>query len=403
MREKRQSGRRAEKQAGNAVRRRGILIAMLFLCLGTGITGLTGCGDGNTQPGPADGGKAAGAAASHDGDGAVLTGTDENAGSGNEKARSIAFDRRLDAYRPLKQEYNFYFTYKLVHPWWDAVAIGMEEASKQYAERGVVISYEYLAPDETSAQDQINRLSEAAGRGFDVLGVDIADVDVVTPVVNKLIADGHKVMTFSSSDADRDDGCERIAYVGNTHNYEDGALLTEALCEKLGYSGKVALMVGTAGAPCHEERALGAQDVLAKYPNMEIVETVYDNDNVDKAYALAQGFLEKHGEITGIICCNMCNPVGAARAVTEAGREEIVIVGMDHDQEALHYLQDGIIYALGVQDCYSIGFDTIQVAVKIADGHLPGELYPEKTEESTTVIYQDDAAAMLRVLYGEIN
>ena len=44
---------------------------------------------------------------------------------------------------------------------------------------------------------------------------------------------------------------------------------------------------------------------------------------------------------------------------------------MDHDQEALRYLRDGVIYALGVQDCYSIGFHTIQVAVKIADGHLP--------------------------------
>ena len=79
-----------------------------------------------------------------------------------------------------------------------------------------------------------------------------------------------------------------------------------------------------------------------------------------------------------------------------------MIVGMDHDQEALRYLRDGIIYALGIQDCYSIGYDTIQVAVKIADGLLPGEAYPEKTEEITTIIYQDSAAAVLQTLYGEI-
>ena len=99
----------------------------------------------------------------------------------------------------------------------------------------------------------------------------------------------------------------------------------------------------------------------------------------------------------------MSNPVGAARAVLEARREEdILIVGMDHDQEALRYLRDGVIYALGVQDCYSIGFDTVQVAVKIADGLMPGEAYPEKTEETTTIIYQKDAAAMLWTLYGEM-
>ncbi len=316
---------------------------------------------------------------------------------------AVHFDRTLSPYQPLKKEYHFYFTYKVVHPWWDAVGLGMEEAAKQFEERGIVINYEYLAPDAVSAQDQILRLSEASLRGFDVLGVDVADIERVTPAINQLISAGHKVMTFSSSDAPKEDGCRRIAYVGNTHNKEDGAALTEALCERIDYCGKVVLLVGTKGAPCHEERAVGAQEVVARYPEMEIAEIAYDDDNVENAYQMTREFLKKHKDLAGIICCNMSNPVGAARAVIEAGRqEEIVIVGMDHDQEALHYLKDGVIYALGVQDCYSIGFDTIQVAVKIADGLLPGEDYPEKTEEITTIIYQKDATAMLRVLYGEI-
>ena len=85
----------------------------------------------------------------------------------------------------------------------------------------------------------------------------------------------------------------------------------------------------------------------------------------------------------------------------ETGRN-VVIVGMDHDREALRYLQEGTIYCLGIQDCFCIGFDTIQVAVKVADGILPGELYPEMTEEQTTMIYQQDAQEMLELLYGEI-
>ena len=315
---------------------------------------------------------------------------------------AVRFDRMLDGYEPQKDRYNFYFTYKMVHPWWDAVALGMEDAAKQYEAMGITIEYEYLAPDSASAQDQVRRLNEASGRGFDVIGVDVADVDIITPVINQIMEEGQKVMTFSSSDAPKEDGCSRIAYVGNTHNYEDGAELTEALCAKLGHHGKVALLVGVEGAPCHEQRAMGAQDVIAKYPGMELVEIAYDEDTVEKSCAFTKEFLAEHDDLAGIICCNMSNPVGAARAVMEAGREdEIVIVGMDHDQEALGYLRDGVIYALGVQDCYSIGFDTVQVAIRIADGQLPGEAYPEKTEETTTVIYQDGAAMMLRTLYGE--
>jgi ribose transport system substrate-binding protein len=312
---------------------------------------------------------------------------------------AVNFDHELDSYVPLKDRYNFYFTYKAVHSWWDAVALGMEEAQRQYLEKGVTITYEYMAPNVASARDQTQRLLTAAEKDYDVIGVDVADEAVISPVLDGLVDSGIKVMTFSSSDAA--EGCKRLAYVGNTHNYQDGADLTEALCQKLDYKGKVAILVGNVGAPCHEDRARGARDTIAKYGDMEIVATEYDMDSVDMAYDLTLKILADCPDLDGIVCCNMSNPVGAARAITQRG-SHAVIVGMDHDEDALRYLNDGVIYCLGVQDCYSIGFDTIQVAVKLADGNLPGELFPEKTDQITTVIYQNDAALMLELLYGEM-
>ena len=314
--------------------------------------------------------------------------------------QAVHFVHRLDDYRPKKDHYNFYFTYKTVHPWWDAVALGMEDAQRQYLEKGITVTYEYMAPPAASAEDQTARLLQAKEAGYDVIGVDVADDAIISPLLDKLSDSGCKVMTFSSSDAS--EGCKRIAYVGNTHNYEDGALLTEALCKKLDYKGKIAILVGSKGAPCHEDRAKGAMDTIATYPDMEIVAVEYDMDSVDIAYDLTAKILADHPDLDGLVCCNMSNPVGAARAVTEKG-SNAVIVGMDHDREALHYLKDGVIYCLGVQDCYSIGFNTLQVAVMIADGNLPGELYPEKTDETTTIIYQKDASTMLEMLYGDIS
>lgn len=55
-------------------------------------------------------------------------------------AQAVHFDRELDGYGPRKDEYNFYFTYKTVHPWWDAVALGMEDAARLYEKLGVVIN-----------------------------------------------------------------------------------------------------------------------------------------------------------------------------------------------------------------------------------------------------------------------
>ena len=312
---------------------------------------------------------------------------------------AVNFVHELDSYEPLKDNYNFYFTYKIVHPWWDAVALGMEEAQRQYLDKGITVTYEYLAPEAASAEDHKERISQVIKGDYDIIGVDVADEDIISPVLDEMVDEGFKVMTFSSSDAKY--GCKRIAYVGNTHNYQDGADLTQALCEKLGYKGKVAILVGSKGAPCHEDRARGAKDTVAKYPDMEIVAVEYDMDSVENAYNLTLEILEANPGLDGIICCNMSNPVGAARAISETG-SDTVIVGMDHDEEALQYLNDGVIYCLGVQDCFSIGFDTLQVAVKIADGNQPGELYPEKTNEITTIIYQEDAASMLELLYGDI-
>ena len=311
---------------------------------------------------------------------------------------AVDFDHELGSYRPKKDHYNFYFTYKTVHAWWDAVALGMEDAQKQFLDKGIVVTYEYMAPDGASAADQIERLKKAGREDYDVIGVDVADEKIISPVIDEMIESGNKVMTFSSSDAAA--GCKRIAYVGNTHNYEDGASLTEELCKKLDYKGKVAILVGSVGAPCHENRAKGAKDTIGKYSGMNIVAMEYDMDSVDLAYDLTKKILDDNPDLDGIICCNMSNPVGAARAIIEEN-SKAVIVGMDHDKEALQYLKDGVIYCLGVQDCYSMGFDTIQVAVMIADGVLPGSLYPEETQMMTTLIYQQDAATMLEILYGD--
>ena len=328
-----------------------------------------------------------------------LSAASDTAATGSSVRSAVDFEHELDAYEPRKERYNFYFTYKTVHPWWDAVALGMEEAQRQYLDRGVTITYEYMAPEGASAEDQAKRLLAAQQTGYDVIGVDVADETVISAVLDEMVDAGTKVMTFSSSDAA--EGCKRLAYVGNTHNYRDGANLAEALCKKLGYKGKVAILVGSVGAPCHEDRARGAKDTIAQYSDMEIVAAEYDMDSVELAYELTLQILDACPDLDGLICCNMSNPVGAARAVTER-KSGATIVGMDHDIEALRYLDEGVIYCLGIQDCFSIGFDTIQTAVKIADGNLAGEGFPEKTDEPTTVIYQKDAALMLELLYGEI-
>lgn len=314
---------------------------------------------------------------------------------------SLHFVHTLDSYQPAKKEYNFYFAYKNKHPWFDAVYLGLDDAVLQYRKRGINIYIDYIAPDIISAEDQKAKVRQAAASGeYDVIGIDVAESNVMTPVINQLMDKGQKIMTFASSDAKKEDGCKRIAYVGNTHNYEDGVLLAEAFCQKINYKGKVVVLAGAEGAPCHEERVWGAKDFFARYPEIEVVGLEYDYDSLRLSYDFAKKYIDEVPDLKGFFCCNMTNPVGAARAVIDSKKtDSIVIVGMDHDEEALCYLRDGVIYALAIQDCLSIGFDTIGIAVKIADGLLPPDSFDELTNEVTTVIYQRDAESVLHKLF----
>ena len=314
---------------------------------------------------------------------------------------AVSFDHTIDNYKPKKKVYNFYFTYKMVHPWWDAVAMGMEDACDQYAEMGITINYDYLAPLKPSASDQKKRILEAAKKKYDVIGVDVVDSAKIAPVIDRVMAGGQKVITFSSSDTDPKEHCKRIAYIGNTHNFKDGSQMAKILCERINNAGKVGIIVGTPGNPCHEERLEGAKYELEKRSKIEIIGIEYDKESEKDAEKITEEFLSKNPDLAGIICCNMVNPVGAATAVKKHNlSNQVTIVGMDHDEHALKLMQVGAIYSLGVQDCSSIGFDTIQTAIKVADGMKPGKLYKEKTHEKTTFIYQKDAAAMLYKLYG---
>ena len=94
--------------------------------------GVNGIGDGTDSKS----GKGADSTGSENGKGAGSTGGAGNSGPKENAANAVDFDRELDGYQPLKNEYNFYFTYKMVHPWWDGVALGIEEAVKQYEDAG---------------------------------------------------------------------------------------------------------------------------------------------------------------------------------------------------------------------------------------------------------------------------
>jgi len=303
-------------------------------------------------------------------------------------------------YEPAKDEYYFAYTYKLIHPWYDAIKVGIDAAVDEYAKQGITIKYDYTAPVTADAVEQINMIESAAAKNPDVIGIDVNQVDLTVPIISELTARDVKVLTFSGGDAV---DSERIAFIGNTDNKGDGAKLAEILAESIGYEGEVACLDGTIGASSHEERIEGFNEVMEKYPDITVVDRQRDDDDLEKAVQLTEAFIQKHPNLKGIWCNNMTNPIGAAQAVVDAGKKgEIIIVGMDHDLRTLEYVEDGTILAAQVQNNYDMGFYLVTTSIKAADGATVGDgIEEERFNVGSTSVYQAEARKYIDLLYGE--
>ncbi len=62
----------------------------------------------------------------------------------------------------------------------------MEDAQQKYLDKGIVITYEYMAPDAASYEDQTKRLLQAQEGNYDVIGVDVADEEKISPVLDEI-------------------------------------------------------------------------------------------------------------------------------------------------------------------------------------------------------------------------
>lgn len=348
-----------------------LLIAVMVL-------GMVGCGSSSEEPAE---------------DAAVEEATDTTAVA---NAKALA-DQDFDtSYQPAKDTYKIYMTYKLVHAWYDSIGVGVKAAVEDLAAKGVTIDYVWEAPVEPDAIDQVNRIETAVGQGYDMICVDINQLETTQPAVNDAVAAGVPVAIFGGADIEDSD---RAFFVGNTDNYGDGATLAKAVCEKMMEEGKtqIALLTGTIGATSHEQRRDAFYDVIAEYPEIEIVDDQRDNDFVEEAITITEAWLQAYPELGGILANNMSNPVGACQAVKDAGKSgEIVIGGMDHDLRTLEYLKDGTLYIAQVQNCYDMGYKTVWNAVKTIDGV---ELDEVVTSVGSTSVFQDEAQTFIDMLY----
>ncbi len=265
---------------------------------------------------------------------------------------------------PITKEMTFVFVPKVIHPWYDVVQAGGKFAVDELAKDGIKVNMIWDQPPKADVADQNARIEANIGRHPDGLAVACLDKATNVELLKEAVKAGIPTVTFNSFCDDQ------FPFIGPKSSEQDGADLADYLAKTLKGKGKIAILSGSLTAPDHVQRITGFKKVLEKFPDMKVVFEQPDNDVMETAVTLTEQALSANPDLDGIFAADASNPIGAARAVTNAGKSgKIAIVGMDDLPEAVDFVCKGTINALKAQRQWDMGYWAIKYLVAANANH----------------------------------
>lgn len=291
---------------------------------------------------------------------------------------AVAFDQG-DLIESVEKQ-TIVFVPKVIHPWYEVVAAGADAAVAELKNQGIEVEVIWDSPPQADVADHNRRIETNIGRQPDGLAVSCLDASTNNQLLGEAVAAGINVITFDTFCS------EDFNFVGHKGDAQDGADLADFLAGKIGESGKVGILSGSLTAANHVARVAGFKEAIAKYPDIEIVFEQPDDDSLEKAVSLTENALQANPDLKGIFGSNASNPIGAARAVVNAGKSgEVVIVGMDDLPETLQFIRDDVIAGVKAQRQWEIGYWVVKYLVAANQNHT----IPHEHATGSTILTKD--------------
>ena len=233
-----------------------------------------------------------------------------------------------------------YVTYYTSVPYWIDGLRGLEAAAKQL---GINFNRNknFYGPADGNGQEQARIIDELVAKGVKGIIVSPADGDAIIGACRNAMKKGIPVITVISGINDRD------AYYGELGgtNYNVGVTGGNYVADLIGKKGKVGILT-IPGVPVHDQRSTGYLETFAKYPNIEVLPLVNTDADPNKGQERAAALIQANSDLKALIGTDSVGGAAAARAVKEAGKVgDIMVLGMDRDEDLLGYIKEGIVTA----------------------------------------------------------
>lgn len=277
--------------------------------------------------------------------------------------------------KKIDKDLTFIFVPKLIHPWYEEVRKGIEAAVAEEAKNDIKINIVWDAPPQADIDDQNNRIEANIGKAPDGLGISCLDPATNTRLVGEAVTAGLNVVTFDTYCDDQ------FNFIGDVNSELVGYDVGKALAEKLGGKGEIAVLSGSLTAPNHVGRLDGFKKALSEYPDMKIVFERPDNDDLETAVSLTENAIQANPNLAAVFGNNASNPVGAARAVKNAGLSgKVLVVGTNALPETIPFVEDGTIFTVASDRQWEMGYWAVKYLVALNQGHTIPHLHVTGTK-----------------------
>ncbi|MCG7373310.1 sugar ABC transporter substrate-binding protein [Pseudomonas luteola] len=221
---------------------------------------------------------------------------------------------------------------------------------------------------------QLGQVENFISQKVDAIIVNPADTAATRKITERVTQAGIPLV-YLNSRPEVDSFPVGVVFVG-TDERRIGQMQMEYLAEKMGGKGNLAIILGRLAHDDTRKRTTGVKDVLAKYPDIKVVEEQSANWERDKGMDLMSNWLLSGKAIDAVAANNDEMGIGAAMALRQADRKDIMVGGVDGTADGLAAIKRGLLSVTVYRDTVGIGAGSVDAAVRLVNKeNLQGDIW----------------------------
>jgi ribose transport system substrate-binding protein len=260
----------------------------------------------------------------------------------------------------LARSLTFVIVPKGVHPYFEPVYRGFEDAAKKYG----VLS-EVDAPPRFDVALQVKVIEDLIARGVSGIAISANDDQGLVSVIHEAVQAGIKVITVDAPAP----SSEALTYIG-TDNESAGYEAGRRMAQEMGGAGTVAVLQGGMAATNLNLRTKGFRRALSeKAPGISVVEVVDEGGDFAMSVSKSEDVLSRYPRLNAIFSVSAEGAPAAAAVLKRQGRAgRVLVAGFDDLGDTLQGIRDGSIVFCVVQNTYRMGWLSVERLMDAVNG-----------------------------------